>query len=341
MTTNKDALIALTKERIDDNNKLQTFIERAKQITIPLFPETVQFVDKALKYGAAIVTVDINIDQYGNNHDIYKNESGGYSLHLSKLNEIAQQAGIQIIDSRIIERRVDEYGRVTFINHQVRGRMKSIDGTIKEIVVTGKYDYYRDIEYYGKGDANNKQVKARRKHAEALAESNAIYRLYNKLIAKIPQSFTLEELKKPFLIPYVIEDKDALLKELPENEQILIKKELVRKRLGLIDSIYSNNKIEQVEQVETIVVDDDDPEMLQNEKLSKEEENKILAEEFRNVPQKERTEKILKLIELKGYKDPSGAAITAKRIENNSIESQIRFLEKLLNMPDKEEGLPL
>lgn len=308
----KKELIRLTEERIDSNEKLSLFVEKAKALTIPLFPETVQFTDTALKYGAAIVTVDTTLDQYGNNRDIYRNESGGYCLHLSKLNEIAQQAGIQIIDSRIIERKTDEQGRVTFISHQVRGRLKSVDGSIKEDVATGKYDYYRDLEkYIGKdGKPLEKMIKSRRSHAEALAESNAKTRLFNKLVAKLPTNFTLDELKKPFLIPYVIEDKDELIKSLPEEDQREIKRRLAMKRLGLMEEIYPSTQPEtaktetntaaqssEVVDVEVEVVDDDKEEI-----LSKEEQNRLAAETYRDAPQKERTEKILMLCKIKGQK---------------------------------------
>lgn len=233
-------------------------------------------------------------------------------MHLSKLNEIAQQAGIQIIDSRIIERKTDEQGRVTFISHQVRGRLKSVDGSIKEDVATGKYDYYRDLEkYIGKdGKPLEKMIKSRRSHAEALAESNAKTRLFNKLVAKLPTNFTLDELKKPFLIPYVIEDKDELIKSLPEEDQREIKRRLAMKRLGLMEEIYPSTQPEtaktetntaaqssEVVDVEVEVVDDDKEEI-----LSKEEQNRLAAETYRDAPQKERTEKILMLCKIKGQK---------------------------------------
>lgn len=329
-------LIKLTEERIDSNTALSTFVNRAKELTIPLFPQTVHFTDPALKFGAAVVSVNTQLDSYGNNRDIYKNESGGYCLHLSKLNEIAQQAGIQIIDSRILERKVDETGRVTFINHQVRGRMKSIDGSIKEVVTTGKYDYFRDVESLGKGDPNKNQVKARRKHAEALAESNAITRVYNKLIAQIPTNFTLDELKKPFLIPFVIEDKDAILNQLPEDERKEVVKELVRKRLGIADQIYGA-PAQQIENANITIIDDEPeaPAQPQVEGLTVEQQNRIIAKEFEGSPQAERTEKILNLVKLSGYQDPSGIAITASRIEKQSVENQINFLERLLNLQSK------
>jgi len=329
-------IMTLTQERIGDNNALQTFIDRAKQLTIPLFPETVQFTDPALKFGAALVSVNTQLDSYGNNRDIYKNESGGYCLHLSKINEIGQQAGLQIIDSRILERKVDDQGRVTYISHQVKWRLKSIDGSIKEGVATGKYDYYNDVATKKPG-----QVNSRRKHAEALAESNALTRAYNKAIAKLPQSFTLQELSKPFLVPYVLEDRDALISQLPAEDQMAIKKELVRKRLGIAETIYGapGNKVEEIPA--TVVPDDEvhsvsstQPE--QESGMSKAERNKITANEYRDSPQEIRTSKILQLVMEKGYRDSGGNAVTAKRLEANSVDAQIAFLEKLLNI---EAGL--
>ena len=342
----KKELIRLTEERIDSNEKLSLFVEKAKALTIPLFPETVQFTDTALKYGAAIVTVDTTLDQYGNNRDIYRNESGGYCLHLSKLNEIAQQAGIQIIDSRIIERKTDEQGRVTFISHQVRGRLKSVDGSIKEDVATGKYDYYRDLEkYIGKdGKPMEKMIKSRRSHAEALAESNAKTRLFNKLVAKLPSSFTLDELKKPFLIPYVIEDKNEILKDLPIEDQIAIKKQIALKRLGLADTIYQVDTNPVSAQNSTTKTESDiqdaDVEII-DEPLTKEEKNRLAAESYLEAPQSERTEIILELCKRKGQKNPNGTEINVKQIEKQSVETQVKFIEKLLNLPDQEDNLEL
>lgn len=353
MTTtqnNKSALLKLTDERISDNNSLVSFVDKAKVVTIPLFPETVQFTDPAMKFGAAIVSVDLNLDSYGNNKDVYKNESGGYCLHLSKINEIAQQAGVQITDSRILERKVDEQGRVTFIEHQVRGRMRSVDGSIKEDVATGKYDYFRDREKYVKKDGTliEGMIKSRRSHAEALAESNAKTRLFNKLVAKLPSSFTLDELKKPFLIPYVIEDKDAIIKDLPLEEQARIKTEVARKRLGLVNEIYPQGK--QVEEAQVITQPSNTESMNQvsdaqviDEKplFTPEEKAHIDAETYRDAPVKERIEKILTLYKLKGLKNADGSEVTAAQVEKSPIDKQIIVIEKLLLMDDQNQELPL
>src|SRR5574338_769883 len=350
MTTtqnNKTALLKLTDERISDNNSLASFVDKAKQVTIPLFPETVQFTDPAMKFGAAIVSVDLNLDNYGNNKDVYKNESGGYCLHLSKINEIAQQAGVQITDSRILERKVDEQGRVTFIEHQLRGRMRSVDGSIKEDVATGKYDYFRDREKYVKKDGTliEGMIKSRRSHAEALAESNAKTRLCHKLVAKLPSSFTLDELKKPFLIPYVIEDKDAIIKDLPLEEQARIKTEVARKRLGLVNEIYPNAP-------KSLTGPGEDTELPRDNGISEaqvidekpmftpEEKAHIDAETYRDAPQKERTERIVTLYKLKGIRNKDNSEITAQQVEKASIEKQIEAIEKLLLTPDAVEELP-
>lgn len=333
---NKSALIKLTEERINTNEQLSSFVERASAATIPIFPETVQFTEPSLKFGAAIVSVDSKLDSYGNNKDIYKNSDGSYCLHLSKLNEIAQQSGLHITDSRVLERKTDEQGRVTYIEHQVKGKLRSVDGSIKEATITGKYDYFRDKEKY----TSEKQVKGRRSHAEALAESNAITRLINKLIAKLPQSFTIDELKKPFLIPYVIEDKDALLAGLPVEDQLSIKKEVARKRLGLIDTIYQSGSpsspTQDIQEAEVITETEEKKSM-----LSPEEQNHNAALTYKDAPQKERTEKILNLIKLKDFKDPNGGTFTATRIEKATPDDQVKFIEKLLNLPDPEEGLPV
>lgn len=346
---NKAALIKLTDVRINDNISLSAFIDNAKAVTIPLFPETVQFTDSALKYGAAIVSVNLNLDQYGSNKDIYKNESGGYCLHLSKINEIAQQSGVQITDSRILERKVDERGRVTFIEHQVKGRMRSVDGSIKEDVATGKYDYFRDCEKYVKkdGTAITGMINSRRSHAEALAESNAKTRLFNKLVAKLPSSFTLDELKKPFLIPYVIEDKNELLKDLPKETQQKIKEEVARKRMGLMDDIYPAKKV--IEEAQVVTADEDqsmhqvsEANVVEEKPMfTREEKARLDADTYKDAPQKERTEKILTLYKLKGLRNPDGTEVTAAQVEKNPIEKQLIVIEKLLLMQDENQELPL
>jgi len=227
--------------------------------------------------------------------------------------------------------------------------MRSVDGSIKEDVATGKYDYFRDLEKYVKKDGTSitGMINSRRSHAEALAESNAKTRLFNKLVAKLPSSFTLDELKKPFLIPYVIEDPNELINQLPKEEQGKVKSDLVRKRLGLIDTVYPQKK--QAEEAQVITSDEDESMHQVSEAnvieekpmFTPEEKAKLDVDTYKDAPQKERTEKILNLIKIKEFKDPNGSDFTAARIEKASVDDQVKFIEKLLNLPEVQEGLPV
>ncbi len=338
------SLMKISEEIISSNEQMHSFLEKAKAVTIPLFPDTLNFVRPEFKLSATVVSVDTNVDKYGNNRDIYKTENGQYALHLSKLNEIAKAAGLQITDSRILERKIDGKGRVTYVLFQVKGYVKGIDGSTKEDVATGRYDYYRDLEKYvdyKTGEPKMKMINARRSFAEALAESNAKTRLFNKLVTKLPQSFTIEELKKPFLVPCVIQDKNELLKDLDPETQKQIKAEYARKQLGIANQIYNStpttNPLAISENSESIT----EVEFEEEKSVTKEEENRIIANEFRTVPQKERTEKIMNLIKLKGWKHPKGVSVTAAMIEKAPLDVQIQRLEELLNMPAVAEEVGL
>lgn len=324
-------IIEFTKQRIDNNNQLQTFVQQARTVANVIFPETLPFSDKYNKLGAEIVTVDAK-----NSNHVYKNESGGFCLHLSKLNEIAKAAKIRVIGSKILERKTDETGRVTFISHQVTVQYRTISGEMISESYTGKYDYFNDLATKSDG-----QTKSRRKHAEALAESNALYRAFNKVLPQLPQSFKEHEFSKPFLIPYVEEDKNAMLAEFTEEEQKQLKKELYRKRMGLVDEqMYPQNNVAPAlpESKNENISDANFTDLPQEQNgPSKAEQNKIIADEFRNVPQTERTTKIMNLIKLKGWKHPKGAIVTSTMIEKATIDDQINRIEEMLNMPDEVE----
>ncbi|MBS4034360.1 MAG: hypothetical protein KGZ85_07855 [Ignavibacterium sp.] len=324
-------LVKLTEERIGNNNQLQKFVQQARTIANVVFPETLPFSDKYCRLGAEIVTVNPNDDK-----QVYQNESGGYCLHLSKLNEIAKAAKIRVVGSRILERKVDETGRVTFISHEVTVQYRTVSGEMIKESYTGKYDYFNDA-----ATKSEKQTKSRRKHAEALAESNALTRAFNKVLPQLPQSFNKKDFDKPFLIPYVEEDKNALLSEFSPEEQKSIKKELARQKLGIVDTIYqSGSPANNSRQVEEAVVTEEVTEAPKTETPPNEDPG-FISETYREAPQNERTEKILQLIELKKFQDPKGTPFTQARIEQSPLDSQIKFIKKLLEMPDAEEALPI
>ncbi|HRR04930.1 MAG TPA: hypothetical protein P5215_06605, partial [Bacteroidales bacterium] len=294
------------------------------------------------------------------NQDIYATENGKYALHLSKLLEIAQAGGMNIVDSHIIERKVDKDGNIIFVNHQVTVTIMQIDGSLIKLTVTGKYDYYRDILRYSKeGETTiNAQVKARRAHAEALAEANALSRAINKCFPKIPRTFTLDELKKPILIHRVVEDINEMINELPENDKKEIKKLQVMKQLGILDTLFPNTAkkdelqtpkinpqslqpIVPTQIIETVDTSDDDDEgdtgIADNLPItiSREEEISMIENDWKLASQEERTKFILAEIEKKKYKPADGKKITKERIEGISIDKQCEFIKKLLLMEVK------
>lgn len=342
------SLAKLSNEVISSNERMSEIQEQIKSETICLLPDTLNFgLRPEFKISATLVSVDTGSLKNGNNRDIYRTDSGQYALHLNKINEIAKTAGLNVTGSKVSERQVDGDGRVVYISHEIKGNIRAIDGSIKEDVATGKYDYYNDVATKSEG-----QVKSRRKHAEALAESNAKTRLFNKLVTKLPQSFTLEELKKPFFVPCVVEDKNELIKSLPKDVQDRVNEDYVRKQLGISSKIYggptqsalsqgsdnngdllSNNVSSSNDNIDEATIIEDG-----NGFLSEEEKNKITAEEFRNSPQSERTKKILDLIKEKDWSHPKGAIVTEAMIEKSDLDKQITTIHELLNY-QKEESL--
>ena len=332
-------LVKFTTQRIGDNSQLQLFVQQARQVANVIFPETLPFSNKYNKLGAEVVTIDPS-----NERHVYKNESGTLCLHLSKINEIAKAAKIRVTDSRILERKTDTDGRVTFISHQVTVQYRIVTGEMITESYTGKYDYFNDLATKSEG-----QTKSRRKHAEALAESNALYRAFNKVLPQLPGSFKRDELTKPFLIPYVEEDTNSLLEEFDPEERREIKKQMARQKLLNMGKIYDEPTLpkpvptpQNVEDAKVI-----SPEPVPVHQVLQQSEstptNKDLSEEYRNSPQEARSKKILELVKQTGYKDPRGAEITNSRISKMSVGDQIRFIEILFDALDSinsQDDLP-
>lgn len=354
MSNNSAVVLSkINNKLIGSNTELQTFYEDIKALTIPLIPETLNFgVRPELKLSATLVTVDTQVDQSKNNRDIYSTDGGKFALHLTKLNEIAQAAGLRITDSRIIERQTDDQGLVIYISHQMKWEMKSIDGSMKDGTVTGKYDYMADLADQKAKKKTEAQIIKRRRHADALAESNCLTRAISKALAKLPQSFSLEELKKPFLVPCVTEDKRELLKGLPPEAQAELKKMEAARALGLLEVMYPQQKREVAPDTASFVETPADTtpqshspstpayetaQVVEETTMSQTEMNKIIAGEFRDASQQERTEKILALAKLTGYKLPGGKEVNAGTIERSTLEKQISTIEYLLNL-QAEEG---
>lgn len=354
------SLVKVSSELIGDAQSLNTIYTDLKDRTICLIPETANFsADRSKKLSLTAITVDTKMENNFGNQDIYKTDSGTYALHLTKLREIFLSAGGNVDDSRILERRVDQDGRVLFISHQIKGRIQSIDGTIKTATATGKYDFVRDCDRFQKnGQPNMNAVNQRRKHAEALAESNAMQRLIMSLVAKLKPSYTIQELQsKPIVVACVTEDKAGLLDMLPEAERNAIRTEYVRTKLGLGSAIYEGRQDETAKiakiakETPEIAVDvsisDDEYEEIEKEVTHYEEEApetlfgndpKDIAEMYRELTPDDRIERIMGLVESTGYVSPKGIPVTADAVAALTVNQQISFVEKLLKLKNEQEA---
>lgn len=348
------SLVKVSQELIGDANKLNTIYQDLKDKTICLIPETANFsADKSKKLSLTVITVDTKMESAFGNQDIYKTDSGTFALHLTKLREIFLSAGGSVDDSRILERKVDQDGRVLFISHQLKGRIQSIDGTIKMATATGKYDYIRDCDRFQKnGQPNMAAVGQRRKHAEALAESNAMQRLIISLVAKLKPSYSLTELQsKPIVVACVTQSKEGLLELLPEAERAQVRSEFVRKQLGLGNPIYEGRQIEQSKpepeevKVQDVSMSDEEYERVEAETTHYEEEAPTMllgedireqAEMYRDLTEEDRAERIMNLVETTGYVPSKGGAMTIERIRKATIDQQIDFVEQLLRLKNTE-----
>lgn len=348
------SLVKVSQELIGDANKLNTIYQELKDKTICLIPETANFsADKSKKLSLTVITVDTKMESAFGNQDIYKTDSGSYALHLTKVREIFLAAGGSVDDSRILERKVDQEGRVLFISHQLKGQIQSIDGTIKTATVTGKYDFIRDCDRFRKdGQPNMNAVNQRRKHAEALAESNAMQRLIISLVAKLKPSYSLTELQsKPIVVACVTQSKEGLLELLPEAERAQVRSEFVRKQLGLGNPIYEGRQIEQSKpepeevKVQDVSLSDEEYEEIEAETSHTEDVSETLfsadprdvAEMYRDLTPDDRIERIMRLVESTGYVSPKGVPITPDAIETLSLNQQISFVERLLKLKAEQE----
>lgn len=346
----------ISDQVIKNNDDFTTFLQDLKVQTNPLVPEMIIFTNTDYEIRFQLIEVNIKLPDGRGNDDIYSVDGGKYALHSKKLQEIAQAVGMNFTESKTSERLTDKDGLLTYVSHEVRYELLHVDGTKKTGIAIGEYDYSADKSK----KRTDKQLLNNRSFAGRLAETNAMSRAIKKAIPGMKSSYTLEELKKPFLVPVVVKNPLKILSGLPENVRNEVQKYYALNQLGLLDKLFpagisggivSNNLIsgpeteikeDGMEQTTTFVSQEiPEAKMIEEREMSQSEENKIIAEEWRMQPQKERTEKILTLVEKKDIKEYKGGPINKSRIENNPVDSQINIIEYLLNQPDvmKETGL--
>ena len=359
---------SLSNRRVSNNSELSELLLMAKEVSIPLIPETTQFSDDFIKLGVTFVRVKTTFPNklsYGkdtgekadSNGDIYRTDNGQFALHHTKLNEIAKAAGVQIYESKLVERACDDKGSVVYISHSVKAKWRSVDGVFHDEAITGTYDYFADV-----ASKSQKMADRRRSNADALAESKAYSRLFRKAIPQFQGSYSLSELEKPFAVPFVVDDQKALLNTLSPQDREEVNKAMVMKRLGVVEQMYPRRvgsaplsdrveaphtnpaaqaaKLDPAKEVFAPVSQPTSNSGQANGELSQAEMNLLTAEEYRGAEQRDRTGFFVKLQEEREL-DQTCAAVTTVQFEKSNIDSQIKFLIKLLSFPAKVLELPL
>jgi hypothetical protein len=214
--------------------KSQNQLQAALQLFSPekfnvLVPAAMNFSSPLHKVAFELVFINPEVDGKNNGPDIYSMDGGKtFTFHAKAANKIAGAAGINWLESKAEKVNHGDDGRVTSVEHRVAWSIKRPNGTPRNGVSTGYYNYSEDKARFGKD-----QVESRRHFALQLAESNAKYRAIFDALEMLPRQFKREEFAKPFLVPCVIEDISDLIKDDPEAKRMV-----VAHAMGIVDQIY-------------------------------------------------------------------------------------------------------
>jgi hypothetical protein len=304
-----------------------------------LVPAQMNFSSPLHKVSFEAVQLDPEVDQKGNGVDIYRPSGGnGFTLHYKAANKLAAAANIQFSNGRMVKRDVDNDGRVTYAEFTVAWSVKRVNGSIRQGESTGSYKW----EEEKRGPNLNMAEKARR-FAEQRAESNAKIRAIFEALDMLPRAFTQEDIKKPFLVPCVVEDLNDLLKDNPEGRNMLL-----AHTLGITDQIYGPNRQKDqhsdhnlISGATAAVVDESAaatpaPQVSTTTgeiKLSKQE----YVESWIREPRQGKLDEVAKLIKAKSFTPAEGTRPTHQMTDEQLVE----YLWFLHTRPDPVKAAPL
>jgi hypothetical protein len=328
MTPSNLPALLETLPTVKNQAELNTALQSLKQHFNVLVPAQMNFSSPMHKVALEAVQLDATVDAKGNGIDIFKPAgSPGYTLHYKAANKIGGAAGIIWTKSEVAKRETGKDGRVTYVEFVVGWEVKKTNGSIKKGLTTGYYRYEEDS-----AKLSPEQVNARRRFAEGLAESNAKLRAIFEALEQLPRSFSIEEIKKPFLVPCVVEDINELAKDDPE-----IRKMIVANALGITDKVYGeksqkpdmnlihNATAEVIEEHTPIAPIQESPE----EKFRR---------EMREKSTDEREKKLAELLKQKGQAFPVGAVFGTLTIERQL--DALWYFNGLPDAPPKPAALP-
>jgi hypothetical protein len=299
-----------------------------------LVPPAMNFSSPYHRVALVPVFCDTAVDEYGNGRDIWKpGDSKEYTFHLAFLNKLAGTSNLIWTDSRVlVYEKSEEDGRVERIEHQVKWTVQKPDGSWRHGTTVGHYNYKEDQNRFSK---RPKQVERRRNFASSLAESNAKTRAIFEALDGIYRQYSMEDLKKPFLVPRVVEDYRDLIGDDPEAKRMYLAHifKQADKLSGVSPSATESKQIEapaEQPQVNYEIPDaaysEPEPAVPERE-LTIEEKKEVFKNEWANLGEKDRVEAIVELMGKKNYRTKDGKVPANKK-------EQLQLAWYLSNLPD-------
>ena len=167
-----------------------------------------------------IVKVDGTTDANGNGPECYRDprfcKAGEVALGKNALAKIMGAAGVQIVSRRRLDNHSDPY----YCEVEVVLAMQDFDGTYRQIIATKEMDLRAGApetmkpEKDAQGNKTGRMVAYddsaladKRRHIQSHAETKAIERGI-RLLFSLRQKYSLEDLKKPFVVPKLVGNLD-------------------------------------------------------------------------------------------------------------------------------------
>lgn len=212
---------------------------RAMEQTFHVMSPTISIGQMAQGYGAnlAVVQIDSTLttcdDKSGTGPDTYWSraihgaDKNKRSLRKEGLLKLCQAAGIQWVPQHC--RRLDNGKQRYFWRWQYFGLVRTHDGQYQPVQGSKELDL-RDGSPDAKACVSPQQLAKARQNGNEVCESKAMLRAIRSL--RVQQSFTVEELKKPFLI--------VRFSFTPDMEDPEIKKAVTLQAMSGIASLYGS-----------------------------------------------------------------------------------------------------
>ncbi len=339
----------------DINQRLQSERTKGAHVLAPMTLQTIPPMHRP-------VVVSVQIDPDPNSKEVYKQRGGGLSLSAIAFKKLGDAIGIQWVPEEC--GRTDDGKDPDYVCYRMTGLVKALDGTWRKIIgdkeirmsviieeLTDSYrekaqkylhdpkdgpDFcksYPDPEVWIAEKVRQDALQMR-KHMLARAQSGALARATKAL--GIRETYTLEELKKPFVFPKLVFSPDP---NHPQDRAFLL-----AQGAGAINQLYkpetpqsatlaqpAMNALPAPHEVAFLAPPDDQQRAMSNAPTPEE----ILRGDFLSASPTEQVEILKEMIKRKGY-----TGKISGELDKWTTQNRQSFFDRLLTMADVVTGKP-